>query len=400
MLSMINNSWMADNNNAHKSSELPGTLLVTDFDHTLYTYPDDVSGCFPDMRKISGEVAQKINQMVFPMIDASRQEGKLAVFVSSGNMREPVEKRLAGLLKPDAMYLKMGTEKWRFHEKRESFELDTDFQARMKADFNTEQLHNTVVLFSEKGGFTFTKHKDSANGPGKYSGHIAFKTQAARDVFFQYDQQRDQHFKNSAQAQLKPSPSMNDLLDALQQQSNVRLIYSKIADAPEIEYFEKNGYCADCVFNLDILHAEAGKDKVIDDLSVANEHFVIAAGDAGNDTNALLHDRINQGVIPKNGKVDLVSACRSLIDQGQITYSQLPAGLAVLSTLVQAGAIQKKDVLKNPLFRQLPSGVQLSFFSSISPSDSAKFISLKQSVSLEKPNKPLSSSQRQTVKVG
>lgn len=345
-------------------------VLVADFDHTLFTYPEDVTSNMPAMRDRKGlsRISEQINSFVLPALERARMQGRLGVVVSSGNMREAVERRLNGRLKPDAMYLKVGTERFVWDDSQQSFTADESFIQRMCSDFNAQDIRCTVQDFAQVAGYEFTPHAESANGPGKFSGHIAFKSTQARDAFLgnrlgttQSQKGRDKTNDDANELDGVNVSGQERLLASFEKENRVRLVISSIVDGLEIEDFALKGYSVDCVFNLDVLHADAGKDRVIDHLNIQDSAQIYAAGDGGNDSGAMLHPLVAGGVIPVNSKPDLVSDCAPALASGKIMHSKLPAGMALISYLSQKGVLNSDELVEEESFGELPARLQKIF---------------------------------------
>lgn len=345
-------------------------VLVADFDHTLFTYPEDVASSMPDMRARKGlsRISEQINSFVLPALERARMQGRLGVVVSSGNMREAVERRLDGRLKPEAMYLKVGTERFVWDEVQQSYTVDESFIRRMCSDFNVQDICCAVQDFAQVAGYEFTPHAESANGPGKFSGHIAFKSTQSRDAFVGNRSEATES-KNILHNTMDDASALDGLnmsgqerlLQTLEKGNRVRLVISSIVDGLEIDDFAQRGYSADCVFNLDVLHADAGKDRVIDHLNIQDSAQIYAAGDGGNDSGAMLHPSVAGGVIPVNSKPDLVTDCAPALASGKIMHSKLPAGMALISYLSQKGVLNSDELVVEESFGELPARLQKIF---------------------------------------
>lgn len=295
----------------------PSLILITDFDHTAKTYPED-------LREIDNPdtVAAAINRLTGRVFSEMRQNG-VHIVISSGNFFSNIKMNiLAADIPCDQISCKLGTEL--YNSTFDGFHRDEPFSAAMTSDFPTEQILLDVGATCEGNGFHYESHSEERNGPGKASGCVAAPT---REIFAElagFAAHVGSYLQSSGYA--------------------AKINYSTIADQADKESYSNKGFDPNHVVNFDVIHSLAGKDGVVEYMASAYPGTpVIVAGDAGNDSPAFTAPSTAHGIIVGNAKSDLVTTVKGSLPAERYTISGLPAGLALIRHFADLGYVDLRN---------------------------------------------------------
>lgn len=299
------------------------TVLAVDFDHTLWTYPEDI-GC--------QTVADYFNRLTRSAYRVSHERGVLH-YVSTGNHLDNLKDRLSfiGLELFSGIFCKLGTQLFRWEGAE--FKEDQGWRTLMLS-FNYLEILELQKDFFASNKVHFEPHPNEANGPGKASGFVALTP--------------EQWNKRSSLQQL------------LQRELNrhgheSRILTSLIADQSQLEHFNSPSYtkldlCAQRTLNWDCLSPHAGKGGPLQDICRWHPgSSIVVAGDSGNDADSFRSNYPKERILPRwNAKPCLLEVVEELKlhENKQVFVSSFPAGMAIVDWLLVRGIVSQEDLNK------------------------------------------------------
>jgi hydroxymethylpyrimidine pyrophosphatase-like HAD family hydrolase len=291
-------------------------IYVVDFDGTILLRPGDLTKAgFQDLENPAAISA--INSFTSEALRIAQSKG-VYICICSGNIIQNILSKVKDQdFYPNAISCKVGTEL--YHRQADnSYILDAAHTAVMGENFNNAEIQTILESFFQSQGILTAPHAEQMNGPGKQSCHVALR--------------ENQDF-----------PALQPLQERLESAGfRIKIGKSLITEQHEKEDFEAAGYSSSNVWNFDIVHPDAGKDKVAEAIFKACKADVnVVAGDGGNDAKLMLSSGITKAIVVGNAARDLREAVADLL---YVQFSSLPAGLALVEELLSAGHIEFADL--------------------------------------------------------
>lgn len=289
---------------------------VVDFDGTVLLRDGDLTqagfAALESPTHISG-----INRFTAQALQTAQRKG-VYLCICSGNILENIQpKVVAQGFFPDAISCKIGTELW--HRQADNrYALDADHTAVMGKDFNHRTIQAIIEAFFAASDILTTPHDRAMNGPGKQSCHVALRD--------------GQSF-----------PELQELQNRLEAAGfRVRIGTSLITEQHEKTLFASQGFSPENVWNFDVVHPDAGKDKIAGTLfSACATPVNVVAGDGGNDADLMRTPGVSTALVVGNAADDLR---RAVAGMPQVRFSRLPAGLALVENLLADGHLDCREL--------------------------------------------------------